>query len=79
MTKIIYDTKLSVNARFIMMALLIQENDSVEISIDGLCEISNFSRNTVMKALKELELNNYISKIKRGQGKSNIYKIEKGN
>ena len=38
----------------------------------------NCSRKTIIKAMKELEDKKYIEKIRRGQGKNNIYNIIKG-
>ena len=78
MTKVIYDKDLSVISRLVMVCLLSEDKDSIDISIDELSEMVNCSRKTIIKAMKELEDKKYIEKIRRGQGKNNIYNIIKG-
>ena len=78
MTKVIYDKDLSVISRLVMVCLLLEDKDSIDISIDELAEMVNCSRKTIIKAMKELEDKKYIEKIRRGQGKNNIYNIIKG-
>lgn len=80
--KVLYDENLSVKSKLLML-LLLQANEEIEdeyinISIKFLCKALKYSNKTVIKAMKELEDNGYIEKIRRGQGKNNLYKIIKG-
>ena len=54
----------------------IENINSIDISIDELSNIFACSRKTIINSMKELEEEKYIKKIKRGQGKNNIYIIK---
>ena len=78
-SKVLYDVNVSVKGRLLMLFLIgiceEKEIDSVDISIEILSKALNYSNKTTIKAIKELEEKGYIEKIRRGQGKNNLYKI----
>lgn len=78
-SKVLYDVNVSVKGRLLMLFLIgiceEKEIDSVDISIEILSKALNCSNKTIIKAIKELEEKGYIEKIRRGQGKNNLYKI----
>lgn len=78
-SKVLYDVNVSVKGRLLMLFLIgiceEKEIDSVDISIEILSKALKYSNKTIIKAIKELEEKGYIEKIRRGQGKSNLYKI----
>ena len=76
--KALYDTNLSIKARFLMV-FLVQLNEEIEkedmeVSVSFLCKALNYSNKTVVRAIQELEDNGYINKTRRGK-KGNIYNI----
>ena len=77
--KVLYDVNVSVKGRLLMLFLIgiceEKEIDSVDISIEILSKALKYSNKTIIKAMKELEEKGYIEKIRRGQGKNNLYKI----
>ena len=77
--KVLYDVNVSVKGRLLMLFLIgiceEKETDSVDISIEILSKALKYSNKTIIKAMKELEEKGYIEKIRRGQGKNNLYKI----
>ena len=78
-SKVLYDVNVSVKGRLLMLFLIgiceEKEIDSVDISIEILSKALKYSNKTMIKAIKELEEKGYIEKIRRGQGKNNLYKI----
>ena len=74
--KEIYSKDLSATSKLIMSYFILEEIDKISISIDELSSIFNCSRKTVINVMKELEEKEYIGKIRRGQGKNNIYIIK---
>ena len=74
--KEIYGKDLSATSKLIMSYFILEEIDKISISIDELSSIFNCSRKTVINVMKELEEKEYIEKIRRGQGKNNIYIIK---
>ena len=78
-SKVLYDVNVSVKGRLLMLFLIgiceEKEIDSVDISIENLSKALKYSNKTMIKAIKELEEKGYIEKIRRGQGKNNLYKI----
>lgn len=74
--KEIYSKDLSATSKLIMSYFILEEIDKISISIDELSSIFNCSRKTVINVMKELEEKEYIEKIRRGQGKNNIYIIK---
>ena len=78
-SKVLYDVNVSVKGRLLMLFLIgiceEKEIDSVDISIEILSKALKYSNKTIIKAMKELEEKGYIEKIRRGQGKNNLYKI----
>ena len=78
-SKVLYDVNVSVKGRLLMLFLIgiceEKEIDSVDISIDILSKALKYSNKTIIKAINELEEKGYIEKIRRGQGKNNLYKI----
>lgn len=78
-SKVLYDVNVSVKGRLLMLFLIgiceEKEIDSVDISIEILSKALKYSNKTIIKAIKELEEKGYIEKIRRGQGKNNLYKI----
>ena len=76
--KEIYGKDLSATSKLIMSYFILEEIDKISISIDELSSIFNCSRKTVINVMKELEEKEYIEKIRRGQGKNNIYIIKGG-
>ena len=76
--KEIYGKDLSATSKLIMSYFILEEIDKISISIDELSNIFNCSRKTVINVMKELEEKEYIEKIRRGQGKNNIYIIKGG-
>ena len=74
--KEIYGKDLSATSKLIMSYFILEEVDKISISIDELSSIFNCSRKTVINVMKELEEKGYIEKIRRGQGKNNIYIIK---
>ena len=76
--KEIYGKDLSATSKLIMSYFILEEIDKISISIDELSSIFNCSRKTVINVMKELEEKEYIEKIRRGQGKNNIYIVKGG-
>ena len=76
--KEIYSKDLSATSKLIMSYFILEEIDKISISIDELSSIFNCSRKTVINVMKELEEKEYIEKIRRGQGKNNIYIVKGG-
>ena len=74
--KEIYSKDLSATSKLIMSYFILEEIDKISISIDELSSIFNCSRKTVINVMKELEEKEYIEKIRRGQGKNNIYIVK---
>ena len=78
-SKVLYDVNVSVKGRLLMLFLIgiceEKEIDSVDISIEILSKALKYSNKTMIKTIKELEEKGYIEKIRRGQGKNNLYKI----
>ena len=74
--KEIYGKDLSATSKLIMSYFILEEVDKISISIDELSSIFNCSRKTVINVMKELEEKEYIEKIRRGQGKNNIYIVK---
>ena len=78
-SKVLYDVNVSVKGRLLMLFLIgiceEKEIDSVDISIENLSKALKYSNKTMIKTIKELEEKGYIEKIRRGQGKNNLYKI----
>ena len=74
--KVMKDKNLSATSKLIMIYFIIESINSIDISIDELSNIFACSRKTIINSMKELEEEKYIKKIKRGQGKNNIYIIK---
>ena len=74
--KVMQDKNLSATSKLIMIYFIIENINSIDISIDELSSIFACSRKTIINSMKELEEEKYIKKIKRGQGKNNIYIIK---
>ena len=78
-SKVLYDVNVSVKGRLLMLFLIgiceEKEIDSIDISIEILSKALKYYNKTIIKAMKELEEKGYIEKIRRGQGKNNLYKI----
>ena len=74
--KVMQDKNLSATSKLIMIYFIIESINSIDISIDELSNIFACSRKTIINSMKELEEEKYIKKIKRGQGKNNIYIIK---
>ena len=74
--KVMQDKNLSATSKLIMIYFIIESINSIDISIDELSNIFACSRKTIINSMKELEEEKYIKKIKRGQGKNNIYIVK---
>jgi DNA-binding transcriptional regulator GbsR (MarR family) len=74
--KVMQDKNLSATSKLIMIYFIIENINSIDISIDELSNIFACSRKTIINSMKELEEEKYIKKIKRGQGKNNIYIVK---
>ena len=74
--KVMQDKNLSATSKLIMVYFIIENINSIDIPIDELSNIFACSRKTIINSMKELEEEKYIKKIKRGQGKNNIYIVK---
>ena len=74
--KVMQNKNLSATSKLIMTYFIIENINSIDISIDELSNIFACSRKTIINSMKELEEEKYIKKIKRGQGKNNIYIVK---
>jgi DNA-binding MarR family transcriptional regulator len=75
---IAYDPKISFAAKSVYMILVGHcfDKDTCFPGIGRISTILGCSKPTVIKAIKELQENNYVVKHRRGNGVSNVYEVK---